>query len=149
MVAGLSGVVVGVKVAIVFAGFMVTVPGTLLPSLLSLSVKVPGAVIVVEFMALSNVALIAVLVNTPRVGPGFVVTGVVDVTVGPAVTIKVAYPDLPAVVTVIVTVPAFTPVATPVDEFPVPVANTVATGLSLELHITTLLLGIVELLPSE
>ena len=81
----------------------------------------------------------------------FVGVTVIDCNVVAGVTINVAVPDLPAVVldaAVIVTVPAFLPVATPVDKSPVPVANTSATELSLELHVTSLL-GIVELVPSE
>jgi hypothetical protein len=49
---------------------------------------------------------------------------------GAGFTVRVAEPDLPSLVAVIVAVPGATPVATPVE-------LTVATAVPLELHVTT------------
>ena len=57
-----------------------------------------------------------------------------------AVTVKVAEPDLPPDVAVIVAVPADTPVASPGD-------TTVATAMGSEVHVTVLLM--LALVPSE
>ena len=57
-----------------------------------------------------------------------------------AVTVKVAEPDLPPDVAVIVAIPTDLPVATPGD-------TTVATAMVPELHVTVLLMS--RLVPSE
>jgi len=80
-----KGRIVGVKVAVNPPAGYVTVPGTVVNGNPVCKVNVPGGVIVAAFITSLKVAVTAVLMETP-VGPGTVVAGAVEVTVGPTIT---------------------------------------------------------------